>query len=868
MLRHRAVIGALALALLLAVALLLAFDRDGNDFSFAVDPTIAYEGDELPGLNGGPPRRIGTMISPTGERDDFALDEVIALPRDGDALDEFVSRYGGRVLESGRGQRIEGLSAPGHRPARLPLRLIEVDSSRSDTSDIAGNMEEAGFSGRFVFSSEKALRFVAMLARERDVPIAPNPVVRGSVSKEHPTAAGGNLDAELWPWMTDTGLSVGVARAWDYLVYKKALGEPGERTPTYAAVIDGGFALSASGVPLDGNRDYFYYGAKPIQADMVGKDGAAGGENRTSCSGGASCPWHGQASFGVLGAVPRNGFGSAGTGGPVVVPILINVDWTWYGALAGMYNLADAIRSSVLFGGGAKRASVISISILGSCYSACGLSEVIGKEDLTDYMQRTVLTATAFGAVVVAAAGNESNDLDESLTEAGWSDWIPCELTAVVCVGAITNSGTAQSYSNYGGNVDIWAPTNILSTTNPIVVDADADNVCNSTSNNACDELATFGGTSASTPFVAGVIALMSDLDNNAPPRAALPPAGTPRVNEIRSILRSTANASTDAKVSPGYVDALEAVLRVRPNDEPTVQLLRPADGAQVGWQKRITFEVEYADPEVDAGDVSELYRWPGTVRYESDLDGLLCQSSLPPRYTCTTPETPAGLTVGTHRVAVTAVDPFGGRATQTISLRAVNGPPTVSISSPDPSATLFSDIPTTLNAYVTDPDAEPIPDDRVSWASSLDGPLGTGRRASVILSQGSHTLTATAVDGKGVSGTNSVTVQVRSGVGVPSPAITYPGPDDPCCFSPGETLVLRGTASDEEDGDLPGTAFRWFSDLDGFLGRGSSRPVTLSGPETPCYPEYRRHTITLRARDTDGNEVSVSRRISIGAVC
>jgi hypothetical protein len=866
--RFRVLVGALALVVLLAGLLVYAFALDANEFSYEIDPKIGYGGDGLPGLHGGRPRRVGTMVSPNGERDDFALDEVIALPGNADALDAFVARYDGSVLDSGAGQRIEGLSAPGHRPPKLPVRLIEVDLSRSDPSGFADSMEDAGFSGRFVFSSEEAVRFVAMLARERELPIAPNPVVRGSVSNEHPTAAGGNLDAERWPWMTDTGLSIGVARAWAYLYYKKALGEPGERVPTYAAVIDGGFALDGNGVPRDGNRDYFYYGSRPIQADMVDKDGAAGGENRTSCSGGASCPWHGQGSFGVLGAVPRNGYGSAGTGGPVVVPILIRVDWTWYGALAGMYNLADAIRSSVLFGGGAKRAYVISISVLGSCYSACGLSEVIGKEDLTDYMQRTVLTATTFGAVLVTAAGNDSNDLDESLSESGWSDWIPCELTAVICVGAITNSGNAQSYSNYGDNVDIWAPTNILSTTNPIVAKADSDDVCNSASNNSCDELATFGGTSASTPFLAGVVALMTDLDHNASSAATLPPAGTQRVNAIRSILRSTANASTDAKVAPGYVDALQAVMQVRPNEPPTVSLLRPTDGTEVGWQKRITFQVEYSDPEVDPNDISELYRWPGTVRYESNLDGLLCESSLPPNYSCTTPEKPDGLAVGTHRVAVTAVDPFDGQASQTSSVRVVSRPPTVEISSPDASTSLFSDIPTTLNAYVTDPDAEAITDDHVSWSSSLDGPLGTGRRTSVLLSQGRHVLTATAVDGKGLSTSDSVTVQVRSGVGVPSPAITYPGPDDPCCFSPGNTIVLRGTASDEEDGNLSGGALRWYSDIDGFLGRGGSLPVTLSGPETPCYPEYRRHTITLRARDTDGNEVSVSRRVSIGVVC
>ena len=79
---------------------------------------------------------------------------------------------------------------------------------------------------------------------------------------------------------------------------------------------------------------------------------------------------------------------------------------------------------------------------------------------------------------------------------------------------------------------------------------------------------------------------------------------------------------------------------------------------------------------------------------------------------------------------------------------------------------------------------------------------------------------------------------------------------------------MLRGHANDPEDGELTGPALRWSSDVDGFRGTGNTLTVTLSGPATPCRPEFVRHTVTLRARDSDGHSVPIEKRISVGAVC
>ena len=64
-------------------------------------------------------------------------------------------------------------------------------------------------------------------------------------------------------------------------------------------------------------------------------------------------------------------------------------------------------------------------------------------------------------------------------------DYVPCEIDAVICVGAIAGSWNstasgeqakrAKNYSNYGSSVDIWAPTTFLSTTTPDTAATDSN---------------------------------------------------------------------------------------------------------------------------------------------------------------------------------------------------------------------------------------------------------------------------------------------------------------------------------------------------------------------------------------------------------
>jgi hypothetical protein len=60
------------------------------------------------------------------------------------------------------------------------------------------------------------------------------------------------------------------------------------------------------------------------------------------------------------------------------------------------------------------------------------------------------------------------------------------------------------------------------------------------------------------------------------------------------------------------------------------------------------------------------------------------------------------------------------------------------------------------------------------------------------------------------------------------------------------ETVILRGSAHDPEDGLLPDEAFSWWSDRDGLLGLGAS--VML--PALTLSPGW--HRVTLQAADSD----------------
>jgi hypothetical protein len=242
--------------------------------------------------------------------------------------------------------------------------------------------------------------------------------------------------------------------------------------------------------------------ANAPQYDFVTDSYTTYGNANTYPSGGK---WHGTGTLGLAAARLNNRFGSAGTGGQVAFPYLFRPEGTLYG-------VAQAIRTAVYWG-----ADVVNVSVSAKgagFFEYLALTKAAGK-------------ATGAGVTVLVTAGNNGDDA---------SKYFPCNTPGFLCVGGIDMaSKKAAGGSNHGSRIDVWGPYNGLWTTpNP----------------DSGGALVGFSGTCGASAYVAGVVTLMKGVN--------------PALNHVgvRSLLQSTANPSTDPKLTAagGYLNAYEAV--------------------------------------------------------------------------------------------------------------------------------------------------------------------------------------------------------------------------------------------------------------------------------------------------------------------
>lgn len=157
--------------------------------------------------------------------------------------------------------------------------------------------------------------------------------------------------------------------------------------------------------------------------------------------------------------------------------------------------------------------------------------------------------ATETNAVVVAAAGNDTEDVI-NVTPAGCRDVITVAASGYSANGS---DGELAHYSNFGNRVDVTAPGGDGQAGSRQIFSTIAADV-------GSGLIADYGwraGTSMAAPHVSGVIALMKALDN------------TLTAHEIRSIIRGTANGAfalncpQNRPCGMGMLDAREALLAV-----------------------------------------------------------------------------------------------------------------------------------------------------------------------------------------------------------------------------------------------------------------------------------------------------------------
>jgi len=286
------------------------------------------------------------------------------------------------------------------------------------------------------------------------------------------------------------------------------------------------FVTGGGGIdPRDGN------GRDSNPADEG--DWAAAGVCRPQAS---NSSWHGTHVAGTIAAVTNNNKGVAGVAyGSKVVPIR---------ALARCGGTTADIADSIVWASGGavsgiptnpNPAKVINLSLGGgqSCQSAS---------------QSAINTARANGSVVVVAAGNSSSNV---------SGFTPASCDGVIAVAATNREANRASYSNFGNLIDIAAPGGESGS------DGVASTVNAGTTTPTSESYAYYAGTSMAAPHVAGVAAMMFEVN----------PSLTP--TEVENILKSSAkpfpngsNCNT-SNCGDGMLDAAAAIQAASPSNPP-----------------------------------------------------------------------------------------------------------------------------------------------------------------------------------------------------------------------------------------------------------------------------------------------------------
>jgi hypothetical protein len=221
--------------------------------------------------------------------------------------------------------------------------------------------------------------------------------------------------------------------------------------------------------------------------------------------------------------------------------------------------------------------------------------------------------------------------------------------------------------------------------------------------------------------------------------------------------LTTTAPANADI-APPGYymlfiidangVPSVARMVNIQGNSLPVVSLTQPANGATFTSPATVALAATASDAD---GTVAKVEFFNGSTKLGED-------TTAPYSFTW------SGVGAGTYTLTARATDDRGGvttSAASTITVRASNTPPTVSITAPANGA-VFAWKPTiTVTATASDPDGN------VTKVDFLDGTTVLGQDTSAPYSltwrnvpSGTHTLTARATD-------NAAAVTTSSGVSI-----------------------------------------------------------------------------------------------------
>ena len=298
---------------------------------------------------------------------------------------------------------------------------------------------------------------------------------------------------------------------------------------------------------------------------------------------------------------------------------------------------------------------------------------------------------------------------------------------------------------------------------------------------------------------------------------------------------------------APYWSNSAEACV---PDAQPDAQIVYPADGGSYSWKAEVPFLVKTNDL-FDNGPVADSgIHWfdDGTEIAAGYHHSTFALSTLSP---------------GTHHISVLVEDSQGGvRYAGPVTISIVVRPPEVKIEQPVNGETIGSDETRTYRGSAFDWQEGDL---SASATWSVDGtPVGTG--ASLfryrIPTEGTHTVTLSATNGAGASGSASVTVNVGPPTGKPSVQITEPASGSN--FAGGEPITFSAEADAQGGATIPESGYSWSDDVDGALGTGRTITRTLSGSQ--C--EIIIHHVTVTATDSFSRSASDTITVNVGSIC
>jgi Subtilase family len=434
----------------------------------------------------------------------FVADQLLVDGRDSDLVDGLVERYGAEVIpRKPLPPAPEGLGPKsGVVVEDMPLPVLLRVSNAPVSSKRAAELLRASFSKNMSVTSESAARLAGLVA---ELAADGKQVGLNVVSTASTLPLLNPTD-----WVPFDPLSVAayagkarVAAAWQLI---EVFREFRSTKPVTIGILDSGFWLNGFSPGVANGQPGSDLGSSVIQLNLLDEGVSAGGASGMPTSTGFDSPWHGNKSASVASAKVGNGVGASGVGGTVATPVLFKTD----GSLDYYFR----------------------------CLHVClawGLDVLNMSLDFTtsEFWFPTTAWDTNFqyafdaGLIMVAAAGNSGTRLPED------DNPRPATRTpGTITVGALDGANQAQSYSNYGSSINVWAPTDI-----PVIPDDNSQFG------------STFGGTSASAPFVSGILAMMR----------AVAPINTLSAPRAKQLLEETGWRGT-GRVGIG-VDAYTAVL-------------------------------------------------------------------------------------------------------------------------------------------------------------------------------------------------------------------------------------------------------------------------------------------------------------------